>query len=286
MAEAWYELILLESKSVWLFKIINSYKNSEIMRSIWTGSISFGLINIPIKIYSAVQESSLDMDMLDKSDHSNIKFKRVNESTGKEVTFSDIVKGYRIDDKYVILEEEDFAAADAYKTKTIDIQSFASENEIDSIYYEQPYYLEPDKGAMKAYALLRDALKASGKVGVTSFVMRNKEGLAILKPYKNLILLNRIRFEQEIRDTSEIKLPEASKKGKEMDMAEKLIEQLTEKFDISAFKDEYTDKLLKIIKNKAKGKKTSAPKLKVVHKQDDDLMEMLKASLEKKKKSS
>lgn len=257
------------------------------MRSIWTGSISFGLINIPIKIFSAVQESTLDMDMLDKDDHSNIKFKRVNETTGKEVTFSNIVKGYKIDEKYVILEDEDFEAADAEKTKTIDILSFSLESEIDSIYYEQPYYLEPDKGAMKAYALLRDALQASGKVGVTSFVLRNKESLAILKPYKNVIVLNRIRFEQEIRDTDELKLPPVSKtKVKEMDMANKLVEQLTEKFDISSYKDEYTAKLLKIIKDKAKGKKQAAPKLKVVHKQSDDLMEMLKASLETKKKKS
>lgn len=255
------------------------------MRSIWTGSISFGLINIPVKLFSAVQESTLDMDMLDKNDHSNIKFKRVNETTGKEVTYANIVKGYKIDDKYVILEDEDFEAADAEKTKTIEILSFAREKEIDSIYYEQPYYLEPDKGAMKAYSLLRDALEASGTVGVTSFVLRNKEGLAILKPYKNVIVLNRIRFQQEIRDTSELKLPPVSKtKVKEMDMANKLVEQLTEKFDISSYKDEYTDKLLKIIKDKAKGKKLPAPKLKVVHKQNDDLMSMLKASLENKKK--
>lgn len=257
------------------------------MRSIWTGSISFGLINIPIKLYSAVEESSLDMDMLDKKDHSNIKFKRVNENTGKEVSFANIVKGYKVDDTYVVLGDADFEAADAVKTKTIDILNFAQEKEIDSIYYEQPYYLEPDKGAANAYALLRDALQASKKVAVTSFVMRNKEGLAILKPYKNVIVLNRIRWEQEIRDTSELKLPPVSKtKAKEMDMANKLVEQLTEKFDISQYKDEYTDKLLKIIRDKAKGKKAAKPKLKVVHKQTDDLMSMLKASLETKKKKT
>lgn len=257
------------------------------MRSIWSGSISFGLINIPIKLFSAVQESALDMDMLDKSDHSNIKFKRVNENTGKEVTFADIVKGYKVDEHYVILEAADFEAADAEKTKTIDILNFTEEKEIDSIYYEQPYYLEPDKGSMNAYALLRDALQASKKVAVTSFVLRNKEGLAILKPYKDVIVLNRIRWEQEIRETSELKLPPVSKtKAKEIDMANKLVEQLTEKFDISHYKDEYTTKLLKIIKDKAKGKKQTAPKLKVVHKQSDDLMSMLKASLETKKKKT
>jgi len=257
------------------------------MRAIWSGSISFGLINIPVKLFSAVQESNIDMDMLDQKDHANIKFKRVNENTGKEVSFANIVKGYKIEDKYVILEEEDFEAADPVKTRTIDIESFADEQEIQSIYYEQPYYLEPDKGAMNAYALLRDALAASGKVGVTRFVLRNKESLAILKPYENVIVLNRIRFQQEIRDTDELELPPLSKtKTKEMDMADKLIEQLTEKFDISSFKDEYTAKLLDIIKKKAQGKTTKAPKLQVVHKQSDDLMSMLKASLESKKKKS
>jgi len=257
------------------------------MRAIWTGAISFGLINIPVKLYSAVQESTLDLDMLDSKDHAGIKFMRVNENSGKEVKYADIVKGFKIDDKYVILEDEDFEAADAEKTKTIEIVNFVAEKEIDSIYYEQPYYLEPDKGAMKAYALLRDALRVSKKVGVTTFVLRNKEGMAILKPYENVIVLNRIRFTQEIRSTSELKLPAIAKtKSREIDMANKLVEQLTAKFDISEFKDTYTDKLLKIIKNKAKGKKQAKPKLKVVHKQSDDLMSMLKASLEEKKKSS
>ena len=250
------------------------------MRSIWTGSISFGLINIPVKLFSAVQESSLDLDMLDSKDHSNIKFKRVNENTGKEVAYENIVKGYKLDSGYVILEDEDFEAADAVKTKMIEIINFVDEQEIDSLYYEQPYYLEPEESAMKAYALLRDALQLSGKVGVTTFVLRNKEGLAILKPYKNVIVLNRIRFSQEIREPSELKLPPISKtKTKEMDMANKLVDQLTEKFNIGKYKDTYTAKLLKIIKEKSKGKKTVVPLMKVVHRQNDNLMDMLKASL-------
>jgi len=257
------------------------------MRSIWTGSISFGLINIPVKLFSAVQESSLDLDMLDSKDHSNIKFIRVNESTGKEVAYENIVKGYKMDSGYVILEDEDFEAADAVKTKMIEIINFVNEQEIDSLYYEQPYYLEPEKPAMKAYALLRDALQLSGKVGVTTFVLRNKEGLAILKPYKNVIVLNRIRFSQEIRDPSELKLPPVSKtKTKEMDMANKLVDQLTEKFNIGKYKDTYSAKLLKIIKEKSRGKKIYVPKMRVVHKQSDNLMDMLKASLSTKKSKS
>jgi len=257
------------------------------MRSIWTGSISFGLINIPVKIFPAVQESSLDLDMLDSKDHSNIKFKRVNENTGKEVAYENIVKGYKMDGGYVVLEDEDFEAADAVKTKMIEIINFVDEQEIDSLYYEQPYYLEPEESAMTAYALLRDALQLSGKVGVTTFVLRNKEGLAILKPYKNVIVLNRIRFSQEIREPSELKLPPVSKnKTKEMDMANKLVAQLTEKFNIEKYKDTYTAKLLKIIKEKSKGKKITVPKMKVVYKQSDNLMEMLKASLGTTKRKS
>lgn len=257
------------------------------MQAIWTGSISFGLIDIPVKLFSAVQESSLDLDMLDSNDHSNIKFKRVNETTGKEVAYADIAKGYKLDSGYVILEAEDFEAADAVKTKMIEIINFVDELEIDSLYYEQPYYLEPDKAAMKAYALLRDALKSAGKVGVTTFVLRNKEGLAILKPYKNVIVLNRIRFSQEIKEPSELNLPPVSEtKTKEMDMANKLVEQLTEKFNIENYKDTYTDKLLEIIKEKSKGKKISVPKMKVVQPQSDNLMDMLKASLAGNKNKS
>ena len=140
---------------------------------------------------------------------------------------------------------------------------------------------------MKAYALLRDALQTSGKVGVGTIVLRNKESLVILKSYKNVIVLNRIRFQEEIRNTTELKLPPLSEmKTKEMDMAIKLVAQLTEKFDIAKYKDNYTAKLLEIIKDKAKGKKQVAPKLKVVHKQNEDLMAMLKASLENKKTKS
>lgn len=255
------------------------------MRSIWTGAISFGLINIPVKLHSAVQESSLDLDMLDSKDHSNIRFKRVNETTGKEVQYANIVRAYNLNGRYVVLDEKDFEAADAKKTKTIEILNFVKEEEIDSIYYEQPYYLQPDKGSAKAYALLRDALQASGKVGVSSFVMRNKEGLAILKPYEEVIVLNRIRFEEEIRSYEELDLPEITKtKGREFAMATKLIDQLTEEFDISKYKDTYTDKLMQIIKAKAKGKKVVAPKMRVVHRKSDDLMGMLEASLAEGKK--
>jgi len=234
-----------------------------------------------------VQDSRLDLDMLDSRDNSNIKFKRVNEKTGREVPYENIVKGYLVDDQYVVLDKEDFEAADAVKTKTIEIINFVKQTEIDSIYFEQPYYLEPQKSGEKAYALLRDALAASGKVGVTTFVLRNKEALAILKPYGKAIMLNRLRFEEEIRSTEELNVPATKSTAKEQAMATKLIDQLTEKFSIAKYKDTYTQKLLKTIKDKAKGKHTKkVHKMKVVHTKSDDLMEMLKASLQGKKKAS
>ncbi len=258
------------------------------MRPIWTGAIGFGLVNIPVKLFSAVTDSSLDLDMLDSHDMSNIKFKRVNENTGREVPYKNIVKGYLYNDNYVVLEPEDFQNADATKTKVIEILSFVDIEEVDSIYFEQPYYLEPAKGGERAYALLRDALKATKKAGISTFVLRNKEALAMIRPYENALLLNRMRFEEEIRPINELNVPGTEKrKGKEQEMAKQLIDQLTEKFDISAFKDTYTEKLLKIIKDKAKGKKTVKPKkMKVVHTKSDDLMDILKASLTKKKKAS
>src|SRR6185369_10368808 len=140
------------------------------MRSIWTGAIGFGLVNIPVKMYSATESSSLDLDMLDKKDHSNIKFKRVNEKTGREVPWANIVKGYKLpNDDYVVLTDKDFEAASVKKTKTIEISDFVKESEIESLYYETPYYLEPDKSGARAYALLRQALLKTKKVGVASF---------------------------------------------------------------------------------------------------------------------
>jgi len=257
------------------------------MRPLWTGAIGFGLVNIPVKLYSATQGSELNLDMLDKKDHSNIKFKRVNEKTGKEVAWQSIVKGYMLNDKYVVLDEKDFEAANAVKTKVIEISDFVNEEEVDSVYYEMPYYLAPEKSGVRAYALLREALLKTKKVGIASFVMRNKENLAILRASDDVIILNRIRFEEEIRDTEELNLPAASTvKPAELKMAITLINQLTAKFDISNYKDTYTAQLLKIIKAKAKGQKPTVPQLKVVHNKTKDLMEQLKESLNTKKKKA
>jgi DNA end-binding protein Ku len=259
------------------------------MRPIWTGAIGFGLVNIPVKLYSATQSSSLDLDMLDKKDHANIKFMRVNEKTGKEVKWEGIVKGYKYNNDYVILDDKDFEAASAKKTKTIEISDFVKEDEISSIYYETPYYIEPDKSGTRAYELLLQALKKTGKVGISTFVMRSKESLAVLRPDEGVLVLNRIRFEEDIRDPKELTLPEhTTVKAAELQMAVSLINQLSGKFDVSKYKDTYREELLKLIHAKAKGKKIEVPKMKVVHSKTQDLMSQLKASLEtpKRKKAS
>jgi DNA end-binding protein Ku len=249
------------------------------MRAIWSGAIGFGLVNIPVKLFSAVEASELDLDMLDKKDHANIKYQRVNANTGKEVAWENIVKGYKVDDRYVILEKEDFERASPEKNKIIEIMEFTDEKEINSIYYETPYFLQPEKNGAKAYALLLEALEKTGKVGIGSFVLRNRESLVVIKPYEDILLLNKIRFQEELRDTSEIKIPKASNKPAEIKMATQLIDQLTQEFDIARYKDSYSDKLMKVIKEKAKGKKPAKSPLRVVHSRSRDLMEQLKASL-------
>ncbi len=249
------------------------------MKAIWTGAIGFGLVNIPVKLFSAVEASELDLDMLDKKDHANIKFKRVNEKTGKEVEWKNIVKAYNLNDRYVVLEDEDFERAAPEKTKMVEITEFIDEEEVNSLYYEMPYYAEPEKNGVKAYALLRDALKKSGKAGLGSFVLRSKESLCLIKTEGDVIVVYRIRFAQELRSPKDLKIPASSSKPAEMKMATELINQLTAKFDISKFKDTYTDKLLKIIRAKSKGKLKAVPQMKVVHSKTTDLMSQLKASL-------
>jgi DNA end-binding protein Ku len=251
-------------------------------RPIWTGTIAFGLVSIPVKLYSAVSEARLDLDMLDKKDKSQIKFKRVNERTGKEVNWKDIVKGYKLDGNYIVLEDKDFERAFAEKSKRIEISSFVQETDIDPIYYENTYYLEPDPKDAKPYALLRKAMGKSGMVALGTFVMRNKEHLCVIKVFQEALVLSRIHFTQDIRPLSDYKIPAASVKlaPAEVKMAEALIESMRSAFDISDYKDEYTAQLMKFIKAKAKGKKPTVAKQ--TTKVSDDvssLLDQLKASL-------
>lgn len=251
-------------------------------RPIWTGTIAFGLVNIPVKLFSAISESVLDLDMLDKKDKSHIRYKRVNENTGKEVSWNNIVKGYKLDGHYVILEDKDFERAAAEKTRRIEITSFVSEEEIDTIYYDTTYYLEPDPKDKKPYALLRDAMKKTGVVGMGTFVMRNKEQLCVIKVLQRALVLSKIHFPEEIRSLDDFKFPDSSVKvnPSEVKMATALIENMKAPFDISAYKDEYTGQLLKFIRNKAKGKKAAPVKEKAkVPEEVSSLLEQLKASL-------
>jgi len=256
------------------------------MRSIWSGTIGFGLVNIPVKLFSAVQQSDLDLDMLDKKDHSNIRFKRVNEKTGKEVAWENIVRAYNYEGQYVELSDEDFKKASPEKTKMIEIVQFAKEDEVDSMFYETPYYIEPQKAGVKAYGFLCDALKKSGKTGIATFVMRTKESLALLKTSGKILILQKIRYEEEIRKPEDLAIPESASSPAELKMALSLIDQLTGEFDISKFKDTYSEELMNLIKAKAKGKKLPEPTMRVVHSKSGDLMAQLKASLETKKKKA
>jgi DNA end-binding protein Ku len=226
------------------------------MRSIWNGSIGFGLVNIPVKLYSATQQSNLDLDMLDRRDMGKIQYQRINENTGRQVKWEDIAKAYKLDDKYIMLDEADYEEAAPEKSKIIEVNHFVNENEIDTIYYENSYYIEPESSGVKAYALLREALAKSGKVGVAQFVLRTASVLTIIKPLKEVLILSKIRFAEEIRSTQEIDVPTKTEvKPAELKMAMDLIDQYTSPFDIKVYKDEYAAALLRIIKDKAKGKK-------------------------------
>jgi DNA end-binding protein Ku len=256
------------------------------MRSIWKGSINFGLVNIPIKLYSATQQSNLNLDMVDRRDMGRVRFKKINELTGKELTTENVGKAYKLDSDYILLEDEDFEAAAPEKSKIIEITHFIKEDEIDTIYFENSYYIEPEKAGEKAYALLREALAKSGKVGLAQFVLRTAETLSVLKPMKDVLVLSKIRFAQEIRSAEELKVPPKSVvRQEELKMALSLINQYTEPFNINNYKDEYAAALLKVIKERATGKKGKVRKLKVRHTTADNLMDQLKASLSKSQAS-
>ncbi|HEY4195504.1 MAG TPA: Ku protein [Mucilaginibacter sp.] len=254
------------------------------MRSIWKGSIGFGLVSIPIKLYSAVQSSSLDLDMLDSRDHSRIRYLRVNEHTHKEVPYDKIVRAYKLNDDYVVVEERDFEDAAPEKSKVIEIESFVDIAEVNPMFYETSYYTEPDTKKNKAYALLLQALKKSGKAGLARFVLRSTESLCIVHPVDHVLVVTRIRFGQEIRSTEDLNIDDdVTVSKKELDVGLALINQYAEDFDVSKFKDDYNDELLKIIHAKAKGKRPTIKKLKPHKATGDDLYEQLMQSLNTRK---
>jgi DNA end-binding protein Ku len=231
-----------------------------------------------------VQTSSLDFDMLDSRDHSRIRYMRVNEHTHKEVPYDKIVKGYKLNDEYVVMDEHDFEDAAPEKSKVITIESFVDVADVNPMFYETSYYTEPDTKNNKAYGLLLQALVKSKKAGLARFVLRSTESLCIVHPVGKDLVVTRIRFAQQIRDMYDLNIADDMNiSKKEMDMGLALIDQYAEKFDVSKFKDEYNNELLNIIKAKSKGKRATVKKLKPHKTTGTDLYDQLMESLKTKK---
>ncbi|WEK20981.1 MAG: Ku protein [Candidatus Pedobacter colombiensis] len=252
------------------------------MRSIWNGSIGFGLVNIPVKLFSGVHSSNLDLDMLDERDHANIRFKRVNEKTHKEVPYEHIVKGYFLNDRYIVLDDHDFEEVKPEKTKIIEIENFVDIAEINPIYYETSYYTQPEPQGKRAYVLLLKALMKSKMAGVARFVLRNTENLCVIHPMNGIIVITKIRFQEEIKDTKEVALKEeVAINSKELEVGLALIKQYTSAFNIDSFKNDYANELLKIIKAKAKGKRATVKRIQPKKAVSEDLYDQLMESLNK-----
>ena len=254
-------------------------------RAIWKGSISFGLVNIPIALYPATRREELKFRLLRKSDLSPVNYKRVAEKDGKEVSWDQIVKGYEYEKgKYVVLKDEDFERVDLEATQTVDIQDFVDQEEIDPMFFYKPYYLEPQKGGDKAYVLLRDALKDSSKVGIAKVVIKTRQYLAGVKPEDGVLVLELMHFADELADTGKLHIPKKIEVGKrEMNMAKSLIDSMSSKWNPEKYKDDYREALMEVIEEKVEAggkeieeKPKKAPKLtKVI-----DLVSVLQKSLE------
>jgi len=254
-------------------------------RAIWKGSISFGLVNIPIALYPATRREELKFRLLRKSDLSPVNYKRVAEKDGKEVPWDQIIKGYEYENgKYVVLKDEDFERVDLEATQTVDIQDFVDQAEIDPMFFYKPYYLEPQKGGDKAYALLRDALKNSKKVGIAKVVIKTRQYLAGVKPEDGALVLELMHFADELADSEKLHLPKKVEMGKrEMTMAKSLIDSMASKWNPEKYHDDYREALMEVIEEKVEAggkeieeKTRKAPKpTKVI-----DLVSVLQKSLE------
>jgi DNA end-binding protein Ku len=254
-------------------------------RAIWKGSISFGLVNIPIALYPATRREELKFRLLRERDLSPVNYKRVAEKDGREVPWDQIVKGYEYEKgKYVVLKDEDFQRVDLEATQTVDIQDFVDQEEIDPMFFYKPYYLEPQKGGDKAYALLRDALKDTNKVGIAKVVIRTRQYLAGVKPEDGALVLELMHFADELADSDKLHVPKKAEVGKrEMNMAKSLIDSMSSKWNPEKYKDDYRQALMEVIEEKVEAggkeieeKPRKAPKpTKVI-----DLVSVLQKSLE------
>src|SRR6266480_2813024 len=255
-------------------------------RAIWKGSISFGLVNIPIALYPATRREELKFRLLRKSDLSPVNYKRVAEKDGKEVSWDQIVKAYEYQKgKYVVLKEEDFERVDLEATQTVDIQDFVDQEEIDPMYFYKPYYLEPQKGGDKAYVLLRDALEDSKKVGIAKVVIKTRQYLAGVKPEDSILVLELMHFAEELAEADKLHVPKITEPGKrEINMAKSLIDSMSAKWNPEKYRDDYREALMEVIEEKVEAggkeieeKPKKAPKpTKVI-----DLVSVLQQSLEK-----
>ena len=231
-------------------------------RAIWKGSIDFGLVNIPVRLYSAESASGMNFDLLDKRDFARIRYRRVNEKTGREVPWEQTIKGYEYDKyEYVALSDDDFAQANVEATQTITISDFVDAHDVSPIYYDKPYFLEPLKNGFRAYALLREVLKKTGKVGIAKVVIRSRQHLAMLFADGPRLILNLLRFPTELRNASALEIPKSAAKNaavstSEMKMAERLVETMVSQWNPGKYHDEYRDDLMKIIDKKIKAGKT------------------------------
>jgi DNA end-binding protein Ku len=255
------------------------------MRAIWKGSISFGLVNIPIALYPATRKEEFTFRLLRKSDLSPVNYKRVAEKDGKEVPWDQVVKGYEYEKgKYVLLKDEDFQRVDLEATQTVDIQDFVDLDEIDPMFFYKPYYLEPQKGGDKAYALLRDSLQESKKVGIAKVVIKTRQYLAGVKPEDGALVLELMHFAEELADTSKLHIPKKVEVGKrEMNMATQLIDSMSSKWSPEKYRDEYREALMEVIEEKveAGGKEIEEkPKKQPKATKVIDLVEVLQKSLE------
>ncbi len=251
------------------------------MRAIWKGGIRFGLVYIPVKLYSGASTHKINLDMLREKDACPIKYTRVCKKDGKEVPWENIVKGFKQDDYYIVLKDEDFEKAQKEKSEAIEISDFVKIEDISPRYFEKPYLIEPEKGAGSTYNLLREAIVKSEMGGLAKFVMRNREHLALLMADEKVIFLIQMRYKQDLREPEDLKLPKKKKPDKkELDMAMKLIDQMKGKFKPEKYKDEYQEKLKKIIKARAKNKEFEPAEAEEKPTEMKDLMSQLKKSLE------
>jgi DNA end-binding protein Ku len=263
-------------------------KGGVVMHTMWKGTISFGLVNIPVKMHAATENKDVSLRQLHKECKSPIKYEKVCPICEKEVGTDDIVKGYEYaKNKFVILDEEDLAELKKeQEDKAVEIIDFVKLEDIDPIYFEKSYYLSPNEGGSKAYGLLRAALEDTGKIGVAKMMIRSKEQLAVIRVYKNTIVVETIHYPDEVRDVNEVpNVPENVETAKkELDTAKMLIDQLTTEFEPEKYKDEYRTALLDLIEEKKNADQTTTAKDKAKPDNVTDLMEALQASLERAKK--